>query len=217
MKNYYELINLFGFDNISAIQELTEDFKDDFAENFHALSFNKSTRRAAVEKYAKNAMQDEKLPEILSDSISVIAIPSYSANISRKTQISEQFTNFFKNQKPVDLYLKESVAVARSIGWKPGADGYILNVDGNIYNWNLVYNVFSCIADPDITKLSEQCYLTPFNNSNGLIIRTNFGIGFVLPINASKCNECKNVNFKHFTEIINNVDAEIIKATVKTA
>ena len=165
----------------------------------------------------KTLCKTKKLPEILSDSVSVIAIPSYSANISRKIKISEQFTNFFKNQKPVDLYLKESVAVARSIGWKAGADGYILNVDGNIYNWNLVYNVFSCIADPDTTKLSEQCYLTPFNNSNGLIIRTNYGIGFVLPIYASKCNEFKDVNFKHFTETINNVDAEIIKAAIKTA
>lgn len=217
MKNYYELINMFGFDNISAIQDLTEDFKEDFSANFHGLQFNKTTREKACKKYTSDAMQDKALPEVFSDGHSIISIPGFTADKAKKFNIGEQLINFFKNQKPVDLYIKESVAVARSIGWKSGTSGYFLNVDGNIFNFDLVYKVFSCIADPDTSKLSEYCYLVPFCKAYGLLIRTQYGIGVILPINATACDETHNVNFKRFTDVLNTVDAELVKSALKTA
>jgi hypothetical protein len=219
MKNFYQLINLFGFSNISAIQELTEDIKNDFADAYHAIQINKTTRSNAFKKYVSrpNVMKDRAISDVYSDGHTIVSTKENVADIERTAQIADIITGAFSTAQPVDLYLRESAAVARIMGWKPGNTDYYLNVDGTIFCWDLVYSVYSCIADSDKTRLTEYCSLTKFSGRNALIMRGKHGIGLVLPLASDKCPDSMDVNFRHYVDTLNKIDSELVNQALKTA
>lgn len=234
MKNYYELIKMLKNQvDINVLQTLKEDFNNDFCEELGKIQINNTTRKNAIKSYLnkENILQDNKYSNqlVFSDGYSILNIVSnpktaeiFSAD-KKTDKMADIIIKSFQGMKPCEKYIKDSIAVARMLGWKPGTtdtkNPFIIEIEGNIYNFSLVYSLFSCIADNNNAFGGVDCFLCNMENNSkkSLLIRSKYGVALILPTVFDNFNPCKNVDFNAYIDHERNLENFIINGCTKTA
>jgi hypothetical protein len=227
MKNYYELLNMVKNEvSIDTIKELQEDFNKDFRKELEKIQINNSTRIKAIKNYVNNDMtsKDDSHPgtQVFCNGYSILNTTiKEELNCSKKNNtLSDYIVKALKNKKPVEKYLRDSIAIARALGWKPGTKKYIFNIDDNyIFDFSLVYEVFSCIADSKNIYGGAECFLCDMENTNkkALVLISKYGIGYILPLNVASFNNNYNVDFNYYIEHEKKIEKLLIDKALKTA
>ena len=184
MLNYYELMNLVNTDE--AIRIIREDFQDELAKNFQRRP-NKTTRRQAINAYGNNKelRADKEHSYLFGTGCSIFysnTVNYTDEETGKKTaDYAKVLSDLMKEMKPQDEYIDGCIAIARSLGWSPaGCDKkYYIEVEGNTYNMNLVYQLYSMIADPKKSGGVEV-----FTADKFLIMRSRYGLVALLPFRS---------------------------------
>lgn len=212
MKNYYELLKL--IDDASVKRILSNDFNNDYVENYGKIQINNSTRKQARKAYfnKKYIRTDTDIKGLYCTPETILNIPEETEKHGTDCTIKTQALKMLKNRKPVDCYIRESIAIAKTIGWKPSTNytkdkPYHININGSCYDISLVYDVFMAIADK---KTDGGCTVEQSEVENGksaLILSSKYGLAVVLPttLNLNPDYDC---NFKHYIETEKALDEE---------
>lgn len=197
MLNFYDLIKIFGFENLEAITAAKEDFINDFQKNFKALSLTEKEREKNLISFynSKETMLDKTNNFIVATSTMIVSptSPTFRAiqdkiKLEGKKQVDiyKHCKAFFEGKrKPVDSYIHDSIAIAKSLGFRAGSKDFYLDIDGNYYNFDLIYTAFNVIGDPDKTHYSvryELCFPKWDEKHTALMISCKNGIAFILPM-----------------------------------
>lgn len=227
--NYFSLMALLKNQiDYSTYYTLKEDFNGKFNEELKKIQINNTTRKNAVKSYLTHdrIMQDVSKGEnmiIFSDGVSVLNILSTPDNKTFSTEhkndkCADYMLEAFKTMKPTDNeYILESVAVARAMGWTPNTTDYFINIDGNIYNFSLIYSLWNCIADKNNANGGCDCYLCDAGNRKSLLMRSKYGIALVLPVARDAIPDNANVGFKHYIDFERSLEAHFIEEIKKGA
>lgn len=224
--NYYNLLNMIKNEiSIDNLQAIRQDFNGHFLDELKKININNTTRKNAIKKYlaSDTILQDDKYKgqAVFSNGYSILNIVNgagYTAE--RKTQsISDVLLKAFKGMKPTDgEYIKESCAVARCLGWTPNNKDFFIDFEGFYFNFSLVWDVFSCIADNKNVYGGCDAFLCDMENGRkSLLLRSKYGIGYILPVVMDACHISKNANYKKYVEYEKSLDALFVKKALKTA
>jgi len=227
MLNYYELLNVIGIENIDAVSAIREAFNADFRKAYKSIQINKTTRKNAILAYSKhdNFLQDNEMQGLYCDGVSILNTTDHIITTTKTADIKKFVSESLPNRKPVDLHIKESIAVARAMGWTPGATNkekpYYIEIDGNYYNFTLVYNLFTCIADntEKYYQVRTELCTDKRPGQNMLFLSSKYGCAFILPFNAGVNGfySANNVNFDYYMETENEIDECIKLQAMRTA
>ena len=204
MMNYYELFN--AIKDTDAKRILLENLKEAFSENCNAMQANNTTRKQAQKSYFsnKNIHTDKDIGGLFTDGVSILNLPSEKNEHGTKCNVKDRAIEAIKDKQPAGVlyeYIRRSIAVAKSLGWKPKDGKYVIEINGAWYDMTLVYRLYSCIAD----KKGCEVYQKQINPScTYLILRTQYGIAIILPLNVKDGGD-KNYDcsFNHFVEVSN--------------
>ena len=220
MLNYYELIKLIGVnaDNISTIQVLQESFNEDFRTAFDKISINKTTRNNAIKSYAglSGLMADKEHSYLYGTGATIfystsVNFPAVWDDEKKQADFATPFLSLLKNQKPQDEYIKESGAVARALGWTPtGAKKYYIEIDGNTFDFSLVWSMFSMIADNNNKRGGCDVYTCDMDGRHkALLLKSKYGTAVILPFCNTKA-PAFNVSFLNYIEHEKNIEKSMI-------
>lgn len=203
MFNRYQLLSIIRDD---ARQEFLDDMSADFAKEFKKLTISATDRARAVAAYAKNNMFFDPAVQGLYCNNYTVFCPAGLAKIEggRGMDIFKIMQEHLKriNHKPVDFYIRESLATGRMIGWKPACgEQYIISIDNNYYSADLVNSCYSMIAD-NKTDGGVSCALCPFyNDKNYLVMSSRYGSIFILPVNLAHYKPYLDISFNKYMDI----------------
>lgn len=228
MLNYYELLKVVGLENMDAVTAIRESFNADFRREYSKIQINKTTRKNAIIAYSKhdNFMQDNEMQGLYCDGVSILNTTGEPIiTTTKRADIKKFVSESLPNRKPVDLHIKETIAIARAMGWTPGATNkekpYYIEIDDNYYNFTLVYNLFTCIADNSNKYYPVKVELCTDKEPgrNMLFLSSKYGCAFILPFNAgvNGVYSANNVNFNYYMETENEIDNYIVMQAKKSA
>lgn len=207
MMNYYELIS--AIKDMDAKKILFENLNENFSENYKAIHANNTTRKQAQKSYfsSKNIHTDKDVSGLFTDGVSILNLPSEKNEHGTKCNIKDRAMEAIKDKRPSGLcydYIECSIAVAKSLGWKPKDGKYVIEINGAWYDMTLVYKLYSCIADKECCEVYQK-QITP--SCTYLLLRTKYGLAIILPLNVKDGGD-KNYDcsFKHFVEVSKNID-----------
>ena len=205
MLNFYDLIKIFGYENPEAITAAKEDFINDFQKNFKSLSLTEKEREKNLTSFYnyKDTMIDKENNFIVATPTMIISPTLATFNAiqdkiklegKKQVDIYKHCKAFFEGKrKPVDSYIHDSIAIAKSLGFRACSKDFYLDIDGNYYNFDLVYTAFNSIGDPDKKHYSvkyELCYPEWDEKHPALMISCKNGIAFILPMLYPAKYEC---------------------------
>lgn len=227
MLNYYELMKLIkGSLDVNQMQTIRESFNADFIKEYNKIHFNKTSRKNALDSFIKNnerIFADKEHSYLWATQTSVIYSNSFDLSDDDtnglETDVFKIIESWIKgkNQKPTDFHFRESVAVARALGWtqnaaKEGNKAYHVLIDDNYYDFSLVYGLCMLFADKDIKSGGVNVYTVKMEGTQrrALVVKSRYGMGFLLPVN-SVLNPCYNVCFNNYMEHEKSLDDIIMK------
>lgn len=228
MLNYYELIKLIGVENVDAVEVIRESFRNDWISTFSSIQINKTTRKNAVKAYSgrENFMMDENTKGLYCDGVSILYTSEDAAyTTSKTTDISKFMKEFLQNKKPTEVHMKESYAIAKNLGWSAGSVNkdkpYYIEIEGNFFNFSLVWSLFSCIADNSnkYNPVTVEIQTNKKPGNNALIMSSKYGIAVVLPFCTGDHGSytAHNVDFTYYMESENELDSFFIEYCKKSA
>jgi len=209
--NYYEIMELVKNQiDFATYETLKNDFNDRFNAELRKIQINNTTRKNAIKSYLAhdNIMQDNKYNNqlVFSDGVSVLNIISTPENMKtyeaekKSDKCADYMLEAFKTMRPTDTpYIWESVAVARALGWTPNTTDYLIEIDGNYYNFSLVYSLWGCIADKNNAN-SIDCMLCDAGKRKSLLMRSKYGCALLLPVARDALHISKNVGFRAYID-----------------
>lgn len=216
MLNYYELLDIVK--DLEAVAAINEAFRKDFRKARDGVKASACTRKKAAEIYKANATTTDRTTEgIFSDEKTAVYLTENATPGTQKAaDISQIFTDAMNRKKPVEICLRESIALAKSLGWKNGGERYHIAVDGLYFDFSLIYNVLSTIADGKGRDFAE-CYISECGNGNkALLMRSKYGLGIVLPFMGGGPSY-REVSFSHFMEVQKAIEDRVVNEALKTA
>lgn len=209
--NYYEMMELVKNQiDFTTYTTLKNDFNNKFNTELKKIQINNTTRKNAIKSYLthSNIMQDIKYSNqlVFTDGVSVLNIASNPENMKtyEAEKKCEKCANYlleaFKTMHPTNTaYIWESVAVARALGWAPNTTDYLIEIDGNYYNFSLVYSLWGCIADKN-NAYSVDCMLCDAGKRKSLLMRSKYGCALLLPVARDALHITKNVSFRAYID-----------------
>lgn len=229
MLNFYELLRTFGLENTDAVNALMESFHSDWINTYNGIQVNKTTRKNAVASYTKhdNFMMDNDVKGLYTDGVTFLSLPASDAvyTSSKTCDIAKNILPLLKTMKPVSFHVKESYAVAKNIGWNAGTlnkdKPYFIEIEGNYYNFSLVWSMFSCIADNSNKWNPVEVKVCTENKpgTNMLILQSKYGMTGILPfyVGDRGCYNAHNVDYNYYSETINEIESYQIEQYKKLA
>lgn len=227
-KNYYELIEMIKNDvNTDVLRELLQDMQSEYINELDKIQINNTTRKNAINNYLKHsgvAQCPDTSAKLFCDGVSVIGLNGKNDyEITQKNpNIKKVFDEIMKheNRRPIDdIYFKGCIAIAKANGWNYNTTKkYYIEIDGNYYDFYLVLSVWGCIAD----KSGERCELvninnTRYRNKKGLLISTEYGIGYILPVFTESVYKPLLCDFRNYMNFRNDIDDFIINQAKRGA
>lgn len=208
--NYYEIMELVKTQiDFATYETLKNDFNDRFNAELKKIQINNTTRKNAIKSYLNhvNIMQDKITNQLVfTDGVSILNIASNPENMKayeaekKCEKCADYLLEAFKTMRPTDTaYIWESVAVARALGWTPNTTDYLIEIDGNYYNFSLVYSLWACIADKNSAN-SVDCMLCDAGNRKSLLMRSKYGCALLLPVARDALHITKNVSFRAYMD-----------------
>ena len=192
MLNYYELMDLIDINNHYAIYRINEAFSEDLGEAVKTIKGTAKTRAEAFRRYESSIdfRKDKTCPDMFGTGTTIILNPAFRSDKEFFVDYSKTALAHVNSKTPVDVDLQGAAALAKCLGFRAGKQNYIIDIEGNIYSWDLVSTIYSMVADIRGGIDYTFCYLSDggpgefHTNFKWLIIRSNFATGFVLPING---------------------------------
>lgn len=213
--NTLELLGLLN-ENITffAFEQIREDLFKNYRDELKKLRFNKSATEAATKKYIAGASyKDNSTAGLYSDGVSIIyAAPGVDNSELKTVDIKKFFIEAFKNARPVDCHIIESLAMYKTL-YKQNSDlEYLLNIDGNYYNPKLILKVLPVAISnkTNYTRLDAA--------SNGALMIE--GRAVILPVKLNGASDIsieKNINISDINKWLNNYEQNIIERIKATA
>ena len=216
MLNYYELLTIVK--DLDAVAAINEAFRKDFRKARDGVKASACTRKKAAEIYKANATTTDRTTEgIFSDDKTAVYLTENTTPGTQKAaDISQIFTDSMNNKKPVDICMRESLALARSLGWKNGGERYHISISGNDFDFSLLYRVLTTIADGETYDLA-QCYLSECcNGKKVLLLWSKYGLAIVLPFIGGG-PDSREVSFSHYMEVQKAIEDRVVNEALKTA
>lgn len=214
--NTLELLGLLN-ENISffAFEQIREDLFKSYRDELKKIRFNKSTTEAATKKYIAGAYcKDNNMAGLYSDGVSIIynTAPGVNDTELKTADIKKFFADMFKNAKPVDCYIIESLAMYKTLYKQNNNIDYFLKIENNFYNPKLILKVIQ------VAVSSKTDYVRLDVAENGALMIE--GRAVVLPVKlngaADICIE-KNVNISDINKWLDIYEQNIIERIKATA
>lgn len=229
MYNYYELLDMINLNEMTAekasfISALRNEFRNDFADNCKAIKTTAYATKQGRESFIKNAKhKDTTIKGLYCTDCQILSI---NDNLKDDGVHELDLSNIIKGflsaeKKPCDLYLKESLAVAKSLGYKYGDKNYMVEVDGNFYAMDRLYEVFRCLGSNceygQILTYNKECHTDIRQGRQPLMIQGNNCFSVVLPVLITSINRKYDCTYKHYIANERDLDEKINKAVTLTA
>jgi hypothetical protein len=208
MMNYYELFN--AIKDTDAKMVLLQNFKEAFAENYKAMQANNTTRKQARKSYFSDEYirTDKDVKGVYTNGTSILVLNDEINEYGKECHIAEHATEVLKGAQEEEFcHIKASIAVARSLGWKPNDTKYLIEIDGAWYNLSLVYKLYSCIAVSDKDGYMTVKQKKIDNRITDLILQTQYGTAIILPV-LNHCNKDYDCSYNHFVEVEKAIEEE---------
>lgn len=212
MLNYYELLDLINTDEMTdndytLLTTLRESFNKDFVDNLKTIKTTPSSVKQGVTAFMKICkFKDAKNPGLYVTDCQVLSLSAACKDDDgiKENNLSNIVNDFITaEKKPCDIYLKESIAVAKSLGYKYGDSNYKIEIDGNYYVLDRLYEIFRCLGDN-----CEYCkvILGAKQGRQPLLLQGNNSFGVVLPVLVSAIPKKYDCTFKHYIENEKSLD-----------
>lgn len=214
MLNYYELLDLINTDEMTdndynLLTALRESFNNDFVDNLKGIKTTPYSVKQGITAFMKICkFKDTKNPGLY---VTVCQVLSLSAACKDDDGIKENNLSNIVNgfltaeKKPCEIYLKESIAVAKSLGYKYGDNDFMVEVDGNFYAVDRLYEIFRCLGDN-----CEYCQLLTSDyykqGRQPLLLQGDNSFGVILPVIVSAIPKKYDCTFKHYIENEKSLD-----------
>lgn len=214
MLNYYELLDLINTDEMTdneynLLTALRESFNNDFADNLKTIKTTPSSVKQGVTAFMKICkFKDAKNPGLYVTDCQILSLSAACKddNGIKENNLSNIVNGFITaEKKPCDIYLKESIAVAKSLGYKYGDKNYMVEVDGNFYAMDRLYEVFRCLgSDCEYGELLTSDYYK--KGRQPLMIKGKNSFAIVLPVIRTAIDKKYDCTFKHYIENEKSLD-----------
>ena len=216
--NYLNMMELLKDQiNYETFYRIKEDFIDAWREEYRKIRPCTSAAEKAQKRYMTDARKDEHESGLYTTGTTVL-YSSLGIDIDRpninKCDIREAFLGFFKDKKPVDARIEESIALYKILKKQEKQD-YRFIIDGNSYNMQYIAELYDCIA----LKKDEYIYtyyVTTDGKHPALLMQGKAGIAVILPIIYSG-HFSQNCNFTDFCKYNDEIDRAKIDEIRKSA
>ena len=228
MLNYYELMNVIDINDHYAIYKINQAMADDICEALKTIKATAKNREEAFKKYTREAdfNRDETVPGLYGTCTSIFYNPAIKYETPFIRNYHDVSLSILNNKTYIYEDLQGAAALAKCLGYKAGKTDYIIDIDGNIFSWDIVYSVYSMIAVYGAGKMDKtECYLSSGNENEpkyflggkkALVIRSQEATGIVLPI-IGKGPGMIDVSFKNYNKFRKGLEARELEAMKKEA
>ena len=224
MLNYYELLNLINTDEMTSnekniVSAIRDDFRNDFADNCKNIKSTAYTVKQGIDAFIKHCkFKDETIKGLYCTDCQILSVTAACNDDGVKTNNLSNLVKPFldSNKTPCDLYLKESLAVAKSLGYKYGDKDYMVEVDGNFYAMDRLYEVFRCLgSDCEYGELLTSDYYK--KGRQPLMIKGKNSFAIVLPVIRTAIDKKYDCTFNHYIDNERDLDDKIYKRSIISA
>lgn len=214
MLNYYELLDLINTDEMTdndytLLTALRESFNNDFVDNLKTIKTTPSSVKQGITAFMKICkFKDAKNPGLYVTDCQVLSLSAACKddNGVKTADLTKTIETLLSaNKKPCDIYLKESIAVAKSLGYKYGDNDFMVEVDGNFYAVDRLYEIFRCLGnDCQYCQLLTSDYYK--QGRQPLLLSGKDSFGVILPVIRNNLPKKYDCTFKHYVENEKSLD-----------
>jgi hypothetical protein len=197
---------------------IIDDFFTEYREKYAKARYTKTTAKNAIEKYITYAKyKDQNVPGIYATDATALFIDEKQVdaktNAAERNDLAKIVTDTMKNRRPVDCHcLIESVVLYKLLE-KQQFQQYFIRIGDYYYNPDFIEGLIQCVATDKKTYIRvEVC------ENGALVLSQNSGaVAFVLPYMWEKTEAAKNVNFRDFLKLVDDIKSDLLNDTLKTA
>ena len=216
MFNFYDIVTLFGLENIEAIEKAKENFLEDFRTAYNNISLSEKEREKNLDFFVSANHSDmNNEPGLYANSTFLVFVKK-PANVKAKS--TADLTGILKRNvfdRPkmpldnLDFDFYDCIANARALGYKQGSKDYYINANGHYYYFDLLFQIWQLIGTGK--KSDHITFDIQINEKYPMLwMTTKNGVGFLLPSTMPGKYEVSNRTFLNLCKSIENRKLEKI-------
>lgn len=199
--------------DFETFERLTNDFLDEYANEYKKIKYSRKTAEKAQKEYAMNATLKESR-NVFTDGHTILFSNLRIDGVA--TEKNDNFANacldFLQNGKPVDNYIIDDVVLYETLRKQENRERYMV-IDGTLYNPAFVKKGVSCVVTNKTAYVRVEK-----TKDNALLIFGDAGVFLVLPIAyGGKPHITKTINQQSILKYFQGIKETLLNKAIKTA
>lgn len=199
--------------DFETFERLTNDFLDEYANEYKKIKYSRKTAEKAQKEYVKNATLKESR-NVFADGYTILfSNLRFDEVLKEKNDVfAKTCIDFLESGKPVDNYIIDDVVLYETLRKQENRDRYIV-IDGTLYNPAFVKKGVSCV----ITNKNAYVRVEK-TKDNALLIFGDAGVFLVLPIAyGGEPHITKTINQQSILKYFQGIKETLLNKAIKTA